>query len=155
MGGDVLMEEQLGDGLTVLREVLVIDEHQLTLSHRSGGLFFLHDTRSFTHAQFCHTGAHSARGHKNDLLAHILDVAEDHGDPVNLAEVDPAAGMGQRTRADFDYDSFDVRKFFHVLSSFLGCVNRTVREILSVQEGCKKSAIHAGFLTVYHGKGQM
>ena len=98
-------EQNLGDIVVVAGEALVVDIHELTLAHGCGGLLRGQVAGAAGQAQLADPHADGTRGDKDDLMAGVLQVAEDPDQVLHMPDVQTAGGMRQCGSADLDNDS--------------------------------------------------
>ena len=87
---DVLcIEKDLGYGLVIIPEKLVIEVHEAALSDSGGGLFHTHAVvvRAALHAQLVPSHGNGSGGDQDHFVSHILDIRQRADQAVRGAQV--------------------------------------------------------------------
>ena len=95
--------EDLGHGVVILGEELVVGVHELALAHGGGGLLGGHVGGTAGQVQLAHPHADGAGGHQDQLVPGIFQVGQHLDQLLHMADVHHAGGMGEGGSADF-YD---------------------------------------------------
>jgi hypothetical protein len=91
--------------------------HQQALPYRRRGLFVGNLRRPFFKTERAKARRNRARGHQHQLMPRRVQYRQLARDVVQLAAVETAVGMGQRTGAYFENDAFAA--FCHVFLLFM------------------------------------
>ena len=105
VGGVVPGNQQLGYGVVVVTEQLVVCIHQLALSHGSGGLLRGDVLWPLPQPQLSHAHADGTGGNQNHFVTGIFDVAHDFAQQLHPADVQVPGGVRQSGGADFNNDA--------------------------------------------------
>ena len=126
-------DKELRHGVVILREQLVVDIHQLALSHGGRRLLGGHIGGTPRQIQLPHAHADGAGRHQNDLMPRVLQVAEHLAQPLHPLDVQAPRGVSQRggthlyndTHTVFSLPARPSRRFLHIigqrLSNCKGC----------------------------------
>ena len=104
-------DEELCHGVVILREQLVVNIHQLALSHGGGRLLGGHIGGTPRQIQLPHAHADGAGGHQNDLMPRVLQVAEHLAQPLHPLDVQTPRGVSQRGGAHLYNDTHTISPF--------------------------------------------
>ena len=110
-------EQNLRHGAAVLREELVVEMHQLALSHGGRGLLDRQLGGPLAHAQLHRAHADGARGDEDDLVPGAADIREYPRQMVHIPEVQTAGAVRQGRGTDLDHDSFAHNLIIHSFST--------------------------------------
>ena len=97
--------QQLGHGMVVIPEELIINVHQLTLAHGSSGLLPGDIPGALAQAQLPHPHADGPGGYQNHLMPRIFNVADHLTQGGNPADIQVPCGMGQGACTDFYHNT--------------------------------------------------
>ena len=73
--------------MIVLGEELVVNIHQLTLADRSGSLLGRRVLRPLAQIELAKSHSDSAGGDENDLVSHVLEVAQHLAETLHALDV--------------------------------------------------------------------
>ena len=106
LAGHILAgDQQLGNGMMVFAEELVIDVHQLALAYRGGGLLGGDILGPLPQPQLAHAHSNGPGGHQDHLMPRVLDVADHPAQRGYPPDIQVPCGMGQRGRADLYHNT--------------------------------------------------
>ena len=101
--GDVVSgDQQLGYGMVVLAEQLVIDVHQLALAYGGGCLLGGNVSGPLPESQLADAHADGAGGDQDQLMPRVFDITHDPAEGLHPPDVQMPGGMGQSGGPDFD-----------------------------------------------------
>ena len=110
-------DQQLGHGVVVLAEELIISIHQFALAHGGGGLLGGDVGGTLAQAQLAHAHADGAGGHQDHLMTRILDVADDLAQLLHQPDVQMSGRVGQGAGADLDDDAHSDSSISHYFTA--------------------------------------
>ena len=98
-------QQDLGHGVVILGEQLVVGVHQLALAHGGGGLLTGHVGGLAGQVQLAHAHADGAGGHQDHLVSGVLQVGQDLHQILHVADIHMAGSMGQSGSTNFNNDA--------------------------------------------------
>ena len=102
VAGNVLTgNQQLGHNVVVFAKNLVVEVHQLALTHSGGCLLGRYIRRPFPQPQLAHTHANGTGGYQNHFISGVFDITDGLAQCLHPPNVQIACGMGQGGGADF------------------------------------------------------
>ena len=110
-------EEDLGHGVVVLGEQLVIDVHQLALAHGCGGLLGGHVAGPLGKVQLSHPHGDGPGGHQHHLMAGVFQIAHHFAQGLHPADIELSRSVGEGGGAHFDYNTHRVLMLLSVVVS--------------------------------------
>ena len=105
MGQIVRRNQQLGNGMMVLAEQLVVNVHQLALAHCRRGLLGGDILRPVSQSQLAHAHANGAGGNQNQLVPGVADITHGLAQGLHPPDVQLPGGVGQCGCSDFYNDT--------------------------------------------------
>jgi hypothetical protein len=96
-------KQQLGHGVVIAGEQLVVGVHQFALAHGGGGLLGGHIRRAAGEVQLANPHADGPGGHQDKLAARVLQIGQHLHQRLHPADIQPPGGVGQGGSAHF-YD---------------------------------------------------
>ena len=100
-------EQHLCHCVVVLVEQLVIGVHQLALADCGGGLLGRRVLRPLAQVELAKAHCNGTGGDEDDLVSHVLEVAQNLAEALHALNIQPPGGVRQRRGADLDNDSHD------------------------------------------------
>ena len=112
LGANILAgDQQLGHGVVVFTEELVVGVHQLALTHGGSSLFGGDILGPLQKAQFADTHTDGTGRNQNHLMTGVFDVGDGFAKLFHQPDIQVAGGMGQGGSADFDDNAHSSHSF--------------------------------------------
>ena len=88
-------DQDLRHNMMILRKQLVVNIHQLALTHRGSRLLCRNIRRAMRKRKFAHPHGDGARGDKNDFMPCIFQITANAAEFFHAANIEIPRGMGQ------------------------------------------------------------
>ena len=105
-------QKDLGDGVAVEGEELIVEPHQLALAD-GGHSLLLGDGGGSGGAHLGHARRNRARGDQHDLLARVLEVGQDLHERPDTADIQSPCGVSQGGGTHLHHDAAAVFQHTH------------------------------------------
>ena len=98
----VCRNQQLGNGMVILAEQLVIDVHQFALSHSRRGLLGGNVLGAASQAQLSNAHANGSGGNQDQFVPGVANIAHGFTERFHPPDIQLARSIGQCGCTDFD-----------------------------------------------------